>query len=115
MYSYLVGRVLYNGVVAYLLFFMFSDRAARIAISIMLAGSAGNLFVMAANGGRMPLRGNFKPDDTHCAVCPDTKFQYLCDRHRIRLRRWAATISIGDIFIYGGKLLFFARILTLVT
>ncbi|MGB8865548.1 MAG: DUF5317 family protein, partial [Candidatus Sulfotelmatobacter sp.] len=115
MYSRILGRLLLTGVVTYLLFFMFSNRILQLAISITLAGSACNVLVILANGGRMPVRGNFRPDDTHCALCPDTKFRYLCDRHRIAVRRFSRILSIGDIFIYGGKLLFFARILTLVT
>jgi hypothetical protein len=113
MYGSLVARVLYVGVVAYLLFFTISDRAVHIAVSIVLAGSAANVLVMAANAGRMPVRGNFKPDDNHCAVCPDTNFRYLCDRHRIQVGQWGTTTSIGDIFICMGMLLFYARILTL--
>jgi hypothetical protein len=112
MYSF-VGRILLIGVTVIGLLFLSHDGILHLAALIILAGSGCNLLAVALNGGQMPVHGNFSPDDDHCSIGSHTKFRYLCDSHRIRIHRWTAIVSIGDIVLFAGSLFLFARILTL--
>jgi len=111
----------YLHIISYLLLFfaLYKNRLIP-GIRYILGGTAMNFAVIAANGGRMPVRADVIPDKlaeilataqggTHVLMNESTRLAFLADIFYISLPYQHMLISMGDIIIDLGILVLVVR------
>jgi hypothetical protein len=88
-----------------------------IYLLIIILGFLSNYAALSLNDGRMPVQTNYYIDDsTHFSFQDqdEIKLYYLSDIFPIKTKNYTLTISIGDILLALGYLMFLMGLIKLV-